>query len=218
MKKKEVNECPLCLKCNTQEYSQDKTRAYHFCSNCQLIFVPRNQLIHPDQEKQRYDSHQNNEEDPHYRNYLQQLMNQVLPSLEKSQVGLDFGCGRTDLLAQLFKAKDITVDSFDLFFLPQLKVWDKKYHFIILSEVIEHLREPFLELQKLRKLLLPQGKIFIKTKLHPNRKDLFDDWFYKRDKTHIQFFNLSALKELGKRTNMNGPEMIGEDLSRFTAT
>lgn len=215
--KTSVNDCPLCLDHNTQEYSQDKFRAYLICPHCQLIFVPRDQLIRPEQEKQRYDSHQNDEADPHYQNYLQQIVNQILPSLEKGQSGLDFGCGRTDLMAQLFKAHNISVDSFDLYFLPEQKIWEKKYHFIILSEVIEHLREPALEMEKLRQLLFPHGTFFIKTKQHPGQKALFDNWFYKRDNTHIQFFNLSSLSELAKKLKMSGPELIGEDLYRFTS-
>ena len=216
--KKNVSECPICSDCNAQEYSHDKFRKYLICPNCELIFVPRNQLIPSDAEKQRYDSHQNDENDPHYKNYLMQMVDQIIPELEKQQVGLDFGCGRTDLLAQLFREKNFLVDSFDLYFLPDEKIWTKKYHFIILSEVIEHLRDPITELGQLRKMLLPDGKIFIKTKLHPGEKSLFDNWFYKRDSTHIQFFNSKSLSELGRKIRMNGPQQKSEDLALFTAS
>jgi SAM-dependent methyltransferase len=212
-----VSDCPLCSDHNAQEYSRDKSRSYLICQQCQLIFVPRDQMIQPEQEKQRYDSHQNEESDPHYQNYLQQIVKQVLPSLKNGQCGLDFGCGRTDLMAQLFKTHNYSVDSFDLYFLPDEKIWNRKYNFIILSEVIEHLREPLREMQKLRQLLLPDGTIYIKTKLHPGQKDSFDNWFYKRDNTHVQFFDLVSLGELGKKIKMHGPELIGEDLFRFTS-
>ena len=216
--KKNVIECPICSDCNTQEYSQDKFRKYLICSHCELIFVPRNQLITPEAEKHRYDSHQNDENDPHYKNYLMQMMNQIIPELEEQEIGLDFGCGRTDLLAQLFRDNYFDVDSFDLYFLPDEKIWEKKYDFIILSEVIEHLRDPLSELEKLRKMLLPGGKIFIKTKLHPGEKNLFDNWFYKRDSTHIQFFNSNSLRELGRKIKMSGPEIKSEDLAFFKAS
>ena len=64
----------------------------------------------------------------------------------------------------------------------------------------------------------PNGKIFIKTKLHPGEKNLFDHWFYKRDSTHIQFFNSKSLKELGRKIEMNGPQIRSEDLTLFTAS
>jgi SAM-dependent methyltransferase len=216
--KKNVSECLICLNCNTQEYSHDKFRKYLICSQCELIFVPRNQLIPPDAEKQRYDSHQNDENDPQYKNYLTQIMNQIVPELEKQQSGLDFGCGRTDLLAQLFRDNNFLLDSFDLYFLPDEKIWTKKYDFIILSEVIEHLRDPVAELEKLRKLLFPNGKILIKTMLHPGEKYSFDNWFYKRDSTHVQFFNSKSLSELGKKIRISGPRMISKDLAMFTAS
>lgn len=210
--KKSVNDCPLCFDCNTQEYSQDKYRAYIICRQCQLIFVPRNQMISADREKHRYESHQNDENDPSYQNYLKQIVNQIMPYLHLGQGGLDFGCGRTDLMAQIFRSQNILVDSYDLYFLSNQDIWQKKYNFIILSEVIEHLRGPLSEMQKIRDRLTVHGQIFIKTKLYPNEKVLFDDWFYKRDNTHVQFFNLASLQALAKILNMNGPEVIGEDL------
>ena len=216
--KKNVSECPICLDCNAQEYSHDKFRKYLTCSHCELIFVPRDQLITTEAEKHRYDSHQNDENDLHYKNYLMQMMNQIIPELQEQEVGLDFGCGRTDLLSQLFRDKNFEMDSFDLYFLADSKIWAKKYHFIILSEVIEHLRDPLAELEKLRRLLLPKGKIFIKTKLHPEDKSLFDNWFYKRDSTHIQFFNSKSLKVLGSKIDMSGPQIRSEDLAFFTAS
>ena len=212
-----VSNCPLCLDHNTQEYSRDKLRSYLICSNCELIFVPRDQLITQEQEKKRYDSHQNDKENSNYQNYLKKIINEILPSLEKEDTGLDFGCGITDLMGQLFKTKSFEVDSFDLYFFPEKKIWKKTYNFIILSEVIEHLRNPLSEMQGLRQILLARGQFFIKTKLHPNQKDSFDNWFYKRDNTHVQFFNLASLKKLATQLNMNDPEMIGEDLYRFTS-
>jgi transcription initiation factor TFIIIB Brf1 subunit/transcription initiation factor TFIIB len=215
--KKSVNDCPLCLEHNTQEYSRDKVRSYFICSHCEIIFVPRDQLITQEQEKQRYDSHQNDKENLNYQNYLKKIVSEILPSLEKEDIGLDFGCGITDLMGQLFKTKSFAVDSFDLYFFPEKNIWKKTYNFIILSEVIEHLRNPQSEMQGLRQILLAHGQLFIKTKLHPNKKELFDNWFYKRDNTHVQFFNLVSLKELAIQLNMNGPELIGEDLYRFTS-
>lgn len=169
-------------------------------------------MISKDKEKQRYDSHQNNENDPNYQNYLNQIVNEILPHIDLSENGLDFGCGRTDLMSQIFKAQNISVDSFDLYFFPNQTIWQKKYNFIILSEVIEHLREPIVEMNKIRDCLIEHGQIFIKTKLYPPEKVFFDKWFYKRDNTHIQFFNLASIKYLAKILRMNGPEVIGEDL------
>ncbi|MGE3609891.1 MAG: class I SAM-dependent methyltransferase [Bacteriovoracaceae bacterium] len=190
-------------------------RSYFLCQNCELIFVPRNQLIPEIKEKERYELHQNAESDPYYQDYLSQILISVLPLIEKNQVGLDFGCGRTTLLAQLFSQKGIEVDSFDYYFLKDETIWNKKYDFIVLSEVIEHLRDPFEEMKSLKNILNPNGKMFIKTKFYPQKSE-FDQWFYKRDLTHIQFFNPQSMEHLGHSLQMKSEFYLnGPDLTLF---
>ena len=213
-----VDECPLCLNNNTQDYARDKLRHFSECLCCGLIFVPRTQLINSADEKKRYDSHQNDEGDEYYRKYLNVIAESILPTLSEGEVGLDFGCGRTTLMSDLFKKKNFSVDSYDLYYFPDMTIWSKKFNFIILSEVIEHLRDPIKEMKRIRDLLLPDGKIFIKTKLHPGDKTLFENWFYKRDITHIQFFSDESLGYLAKELSMLGPKQLSEDLFVFTAT
>ncbi len=212
-----VDECPLCLNKNTQDYARDPSRDFSLCSICSLIFVPRSQLISSSDEKKRYDFHQNDESDEFYRKYLNLIAESILPTLSEGEVGLDFGCGRTTLMSDLFKKKNFAVDSYDLYYFPDLTIWSKKFNFIILSEVIEHLRYPMEEMKKLRDLLLPEGKIFIKTKLHPGDKSFFDNWFYKRDITHVQFFSEDSLRYLAKELSMSGPKILSEDLFVLTA-
>lgn len=213
-----VPNCPLCLNQASLEYSKDKFRTYQICSNCGLIYVPRDQLVTAQVEKERYDTHKNDETDPLYHRYLSQIVDSILKNVIPGQRGLDFGCGRTKLLADIFKDKHFTVESYDLYYFPDVKIWHEKFDFIILSEVIEHLREPREEMMKLRSLLSTSGKIFVKTKLHPNEKADFDKWYYKRDYTHIQFFSPLSLEKMALDLSLGLPETIGEDLFCFTAT
>jgi SAM-dependent methyltransferase len=207
-----VDNCPLCSNPESRIHSQDKFRSYLKCDKCELIFVSRGQLIGPDEEKERYDSHQNNPDDAGYQSYLNKMVELIAPKLQPAHRGLDFGCGRTTLLASLFKARGFILDSFDLYFFSHAEIWQKKYDFIVLSEVIEHLREPLEEMKKLRMLLNPGGQIFIKTKFYPDSQVAFENWFYKRDKTHIQFFNHDSMHVLGQKISLIGPEVLGEDL------
>jgi SAM-dependent methyltransferase len=210
-----VDNCPLCLGDQVINYSEDKSRTYNICQDCQLIFVPRDQILKPELEKQRYDTHNNCDQDVLYQDYLGKIVSSVLTKIGESKQGLDFGCGRTKLLATLFDQKAVAVDSFDLYYFPDENIWDKKFDFIILSEVIEHLRDPYNELLKLRSMLLPNGYLFIKTKIHFNQKERFDKWFYKRDFTHVQFFCPASLKKLAQEFSLEDPENIGEDLYSF---
>ncbi len=212
-----ANSCPLCASKFIGDYSQDFLRHYCECQICGLIFVPRSELISMADEKLRYDDHKNSPDDSDYRSYLEKVFFLIKPHLQASDQGLDFGCGRSNVLQDLGARENILIDSYDLFYHPNEKIWDRKYDFIILSEVIEHLRDPQEELKRLRMILKESGSLFIKTKLSLKTKMEFDNWFYKRDKTHIQFFNPSSFEKLSEMFQFQLPEDLGQDLFLFKA-
>ncbi len=212
-----VRDCPLCGENQIKEYSKDVTRLYHQCLCCTLIFVSRDELITQDEEKKRYDAHENNFEDQGYRFYLENIFSIIQGHVTTDDLGLDFGCGHSRMIQDIAAQKNILIDSFDLFYHPEEKIWNKKYDFIILSEVIEHLRAPIAELQRLKEILNKNGKLFIKTKLAPKTRNEFDQWFYKRDKTHIQFFTHEAFEKLSENFQFESSVQIGEDLFLFRA-
>lgn len=207
--------CPLCSSPSFQLFDQDKNRHYFRCESCRLVYVPRDELISLDEEEKRYESHENFENDPGYISYLKGTRDQILPFLKLRAQGLDFGCGKTELLSQLFLQNDCSVDSYDVFFHPKENIWQKKYDFIILSEVIEHLREPLETMKALSQILHPSGQIFIKTKFYPESSEKFKNWFYKRDKTHVQFFNDQSMGHLSNILKAKNTESLGQDLIRL---
>lgn len=206
--------CPLCLSSESVKFDQDKTRSYLKCPQCDLVFVPRDSLITPSAEKERYEAHENEENDS-YTNYLNKTVNAIKPHLLTSAKGLDFGCGRTRILENLFKENGFHVESYDLFFHADAKVLSQQFNFIILSEVIEHLREPRDIMLRLKNNLLQDGQFFIKTKLRPDTSEEFSKWFYKRDSTHIQFFSEKSFNAMTAILGMKTVEMVGEDLFKF---
>lgn len=138
------------------------------------------------------------------------MMDNILPFISKKNVGLDFGCGALTALSEIFQKKEIHLDSFDLYYHPNHSIWNCKYDFIIISEVIEHLHNPEDTMTSLKKILNPNGKIFIKTKFRKESIE-FANWFYKRDLTHIQFFNPKSLELFANRLGFAFSE-IGPDL------
>lgn len=204
-----INKCPVCFSLENQKYSQDKYRSYFKCSTCELVFVPRNEILSSDQEKNRYDQHDNRNEGE-YLNYLSGIALSILPYIKKNYRGLDFGCGITTALEEVFNKNGILMDSFDLYYHPNQEVWSRHYDFIILSEVIEHLHDPLETMEKLIKLLDLNGKIFIKTKFR-NEGIEFSNWYYKRDLTHIQFFNQKSMKILCKKFGFKMTD-LGSDI------
>ncbi len=208
-------ECPLCFGKKTELFNQDKVRSYFKCQVCELVFVGRDQLISDIEEKKRYESHQNSETDPAYQNYLFRLASLAAPFIEKGETGLDFGCGRTLVLENILNQMGFLTESYDVYFYPQRVALTKKYDFIILSEVIEHLRSPRTDMLALRSLLNPGGRFFIKTKTYPGDPKSFSQWFYKRDLTHVQFFNPRAFQELSLICQLEQGQFLGEDVYLF---
>lgn len=191
--------CPLCSGTSVP-YHSDKQRSYEECSECGLVFVPRSELISEDAEKSRYDSH---EIDNGYMTYLSTIAAAIMPHRDPNDRGLDFGCGKTTILADVVG----NMDSYDAFYRPEESLLQKKYDFVVMSEVIEHLRDPRGTMEQLKKLA---PKFFIKTKLLPE-KSKFDQWFYKRDVTHIQFFSPKSFSALGFKEWRK----VGEDIYLF---
>jgi SAM-dependent methyltransferase len=213
-----VDKCPVCHGYDNHEFSRDKKRIYYLCNDCSLVFVPRNLLIATEEEKKRYESHDNSNENTEYRAYLTKIADSIEPLLLKGTHGLDFGSGKTTLFSDLLKERGFQMSSYDLYFHPNEEIWSQKFDFIVLSEVIEHVRDPHECLEKIKSLLNSAGQLFIKTKFYPPDKKLFDDWFYKRDMTHVQFFNRNSLNQLAKTVGFNGSfKMIGEDLYRIVS-
>lgn len=203
----------ICIVCESQSrvYTKDTDRSYFECQACELVFVPRNELISYEQEKARYDHHQNLESDRAYLSYLEKMAEGMKSFLKPGSLGLDFGCGRTTMLEKILEKDGFRVNSYDLYYFPESPFLKQKYDFIILSEVIEHLREPAFTMKELTSKLNPGGKIFIKTKFLPTREQ-FDRWFYKRDMTHIQFFNRASMKKIGELSGLLVFKELGEDL------
>ena len=206
-----VNDCPLCFSTSAKQIDADKNRTFLQCSTCELIFVPRDQLISAENEFKRYQQHENAAEDAGYKMYLGQIQENCAKFLTIGQTGLDFGCGASQILGELFTTKGFPVTSYDLFFHPDQTYRSQKFDFIILSEVIEHLRNPVEVMQDLKGLLNDQGKFFIKTKFYPELSQ-FPNWFYKRDITHVQFFNPHSMLFLTDHLKLNYAGAIGPDL------
>jgi SAM-dependent methyltransferase len=96
------------------------------------------------------------------------------------------------------------VYSFDLDGEWPPEVYERKYDVIFYGDVIEHLKDPEEALRKAKKLLTPNGKVFVST---PNiahtsiRLELLGGNFeYESmgilDNTHLKYFTLSSLTKL----------------------
>ena len=202
--------CPLCKSQNTTHYLRDAFREYLTCADCSLIFVPKTFHLSEQEEKQRYDLHNNDPTDLQYRAFLSRICDPLKARLPKCAYGLDFGCGPGPTLSLMLQACGHTVDIYDKFYAPNPEVFQREYDFITATEVVEHLRNPQRELQRLYRLIKPGGILGIMTKLAID-KSAFENWHYKRDPTHISFFSKPTFEWLGKIWQSK-IEFIGADV------
>jgi len=192
--------CPLCRRTETREYSRDKRRNFIQCKTCDLVFVPSVQFLSTEEEKKRYDLHQNSPEDTGYRRFLDRLFQPLHQCLQPGSAGLDFGSGPEPLLSRMFEEAGHSMAIYDRYYEPVPVALENTYDFITASEVVEHLRDPRKELDQLWACLKPEGLLGIMTKFAVER-DAFPQWHYKNDLTHICFYSRATFDWLARSWN-----------------
>ena len=209
----EQTHCSLCASLEVSEYFKDLRRSYVQCSRCDLVFVPPQEYVTREAEKVEYDLHQNNIDDAGYRGFLSRLMQPLLERLSPGASGLDFGCGPGPALAHMLREAGFEMAVYDSFFACDDALLMVSYDFICATEVIEHLSQPWIELQRLWGLLKPGGYLGLMTK-QTTTHAAFANWHYKNDPTHISFFANKTFDYLGQQWG-SVPEFIGADVIIF---
>lgn len=213
MQHDEVIRCPLCGEEGPDRFHQDRYRDYYRCVNCRLVFVPPSQFLSREQEKARYDLHENSADDAGYVKFLAKLFDPVSARLAPGSHGLDFGSGPGPTLSLMFEKAGHTVDLYDPFYAPDATVFERQYDFITASEVLEHLHNPRGELDRLWGILKRGGWLGIMTKRARDAK-AFKGWHYKDDDTHVIFFSDATFEWLGREWGV-APEFEGNDVVMF---
>jgi SAM-dependent methyltransferase len=182
---KEHFDCPLCGSKNTLFFHESEKRRYFHCLTCDLLFVPSPYFVTRQEEKAKYDNHQNTPQNSGYVTFLNRLLDPLVAYLPPKAKGLDFGCGPGPTLSHLMQVRGYDMDIYDPFYAPDTSIFEKSYDFITTTEVIEHMHNPRFELERLWRMLNSGGVLGIMTAFRP---EAFATWYYKRDLTHIRFF------------------------------
>lgn len=155
------------------------------CKDCEFLFKDPKYWPTPKQEKARYEKHQNGNEG--HLQFLSPMIEFVGSLYSTKSIGLDWGSGPVPVLAEALSKKGIQMDHYDPFFYPTRPLNHKKFDFITLTEVIEHVFDPRLFVNDLTSRLKPSGKLFVMTEPYPGIKEL-GSWSYRRDLTHVGFY------------------------------
>jgi len=164
--------------------------------------MDRTFLISESEEKERYLQHNNTMENAGYVQMFQNfILNALEPQYSSCQSILDFGCGPNPVFAKIMKNAGKQVDYYDPYFFPSKEYLHGQYDMITITEAIEHIRYPLKVLPLLRDRLKPAGLLSIMTRLHQGISS-FDDWWYRKDNTHISFFSLNTAMFLATQLQM----------------
>ena len=186
--------CPLCLNNHHgAHFFQDDRRDYLQCQDCQLIFALPEYFLSADEEKARYDTHQNSPKDPRYRQFLNRLFLPIQQQLSPHSSGLDFGSGPGPTLSVMFEEVGHQMAIYDRFYADDPTVFDSRYDFITTSETIEHLQQPRQAFDLLWRCLKPGGLLGVMTQFVEDPAD-FNNWHYKNDLTHVCFYSESTFR------------------------
>lgn len=200
--------CLLCQSPHSAPFKVDKkpVRSYFHCAECDLIFMDPAERLGPQEEKLRYDEHQNHSS-PGYLAFFEPLINSIEEHFKAAGVmgssltSLDFGCGPTALLSQLLNLRGFKTHDYDLYYHPNQDELRKTYHLVTSTEVWEHLYNPRTEIERMLRLLKPGGLLGVMTSGHRGEA-VFHDWHYRRDTTHVVFFSEQTMQWIAKTYKM----------------
>ena len=205
--------CPVChcLELKKIFHQNHHNRDFYQCLVCDLRFVPREQILKKEVEKSRYENHKNTERSIGYEKFLRRLINPIKANFTYDDLGLDFGSGPYPMLQLLMKEDGFkNIDIYDPFFAPDDNVFNKKYDFITLCEVFEHMEDPISDLSKILDLLSSNSLLIISTGIF-EKNLIFDSWYYIKDETHINFFSNECLHWIALKLNLE-IEILEKDL------
>lgn len=189
--------CPLCRAAESGLHARAHGRPHFACRACGLIFVPPSH--HPDRktERRRYETHDNDPDDPRYRAFLNRAAEPLAERVEPPASGLDYGAGPGPTLSVMLEERGYRMEIYDPFFAPHTEVLDRRYDFITCTETAEHFHRPAEEFERFDEMLKPGGWLALMTQWADGKN--FERWSYARDVTHVCFYRARTMDWIAGR-------------------
>ena len=190
----------ICIVCKNQKasvFTNIKQKRYWNRSYCEGIFLDKEFYLNSNDEYKHYLTHNNDVNDERYKKFLTNLMLPLIDRIKLKSIGLDYGCGPGPALSLMLREKGYQMFNYDPFFHPKKSNLLKKYDFISCSETVEHFHNPFYEFTRFNELLNVGGIIGIMTNFH-SKENIFENWYYIKDPTHVVFFTKNTFLIIAK--------------------
>lgn len=184
--------CQVCRHSSVRHFMNVGQQRYDRCDRCQATLLDPACYLSPAGEREIYELHENQINDPGYRRFLARLTDPLLEQLPPGAEGLDFGCGPGPALANLMQEAGMSVALYDPFFFPDPSLLRKDWDFVTCTEVAEHLHDAYAVFQQLVQMLRPGGWLGVMTCFQTD-DSRFAGWHYRRDPTHVVFYRESTI-------------------------
>lgn len=192
--------CKICKALIGKLTTLRNSRIFYHCDACGFISLDPKFLLSRDEEKARYDLHENSIDNSGYLKLLQDFVKTAVKPYSVTSV-LDYGSGPNPVLAKLLSEEHYDVDIYDPYYMP----WDatKKSHYdlVVSTETFEHFQDPVKEFEFITSILKPRGYLAIMTSLACSYEN-FKAWRYKDDTTHIAFYSMQTFNKLAELFSM----------------
>ncbi|MGY3793691.1 class I SAM-dependent methyltransferase [Aquimarina sp. 433] len=193
--------CALCGS-ETQKFTEIQERIYYQCINCSGISLDPSFYLTDEQEKERYEIHNNDVTDSGYQNFVSPIVNAIAKNYTPHHKGLDFGSGTGPVITTMLRKQGYDITTYDPFFDLNPNALRQTYNYIACCEVMEHFHNPNKEFALLHSLLEENGTLYCKTYLY-NSSINFNSWWYKNDPTHVFFYTEKTLQWIQSKFNFS---------------
>ncbi len=175
-----------------------------------MRFIPASAHVTPEQERARYELHQNRLEDTGYVRFLGPAIDCLKRHAPPPATVLDYGSGPAPVLVSLLNREGFKAIGYDPHFAPAPPPGEP-FEAVISTETFEHFRRPCAELDRIVGLIRPGGLLVVMTALWTPDRD-FAAWHYVSDETHIAFYSESTFQFIAEAWGLRRVETDGRQL------
>lgn len=198
--KKTPNSKMICTLCGSALINK-KDEYYYNCNTCKAIVKDKKYYLTADEEKTRYETHNNDINDIRYQNFTLPITNFVIEKFLPAHKGLDFGSGTGPVISSMLIKRGYNIVQYDPFFAPNQNILNNKYDYIVSCEVFEHFHNPKREIESLMSLLKVNGMLLIMTLLYNDQID-FNMWHYRKDPTHVFLYRKETIEYIANEKKL----------------
>jgi hypothetical protein len=203
--------CRLCKSSRCTKLAIQDTRSYFLCGNCGFIFVPPCDHVSAEEERERYELHNNRPDHEGYIRFLKEPVDVVVKETPPSGTILDYGSGKEAVLTRLLQERGLDCTAYDPLYKTGTDALKKTYDSVVLCEVAEHLRDLEKGIAEIKRAAGAAGKIILRTQLYRSAEE-FAGWWYRNDITHINFFSRQSINKLAALCGREKVMQAGEDI------